>query len=147
GLDGRAESADRAGAVDVAVIRLPRIANFDDFAPLAAERAVRLRYVERADELGEPDLAIVPGTKTTVADLDWLRSSGLAERLVALRERGVPLLGICGGYQMLGRAIHDPHGSESDRQTVAGLGLLPVETTFAITKRTVRVRGEMLACR
>jgi adenosylcobyric acid synthase len=132
-------------ALDVAVIRLPRIANFDEFAPLAAEPAVRLRYVERADVLGRPDLAIVPGTKTTVADLDWLRASGLADHLVGLRMRGVPLLGICGGFQMLGRQIRDPERIESDRQTTDALGLLPIVTTFATTKRTVRVRGELLA--
>jgi adenosylcobyric acid synthase len=128
-------------------VRLPRIANFDEFAPLAAEPAVTLRYVERANDLGEPDLAIIPGTKTTVADLNWLRATGLAARLVTLGERGVPLLGICGGYQMLGLTIRDPHGSESDQPAVEGLGLLPVATTFATSKRTVRVRGEVLANR
>jgi adenosylcobyric acid synthase len=132
-------------AVDIAVIRLPRIANFDEFAPLAAEPAVRLRYVDRADDLGDPDLAIIPGTKTTVADLDWLRETGLADRVVALAGDGVPIMGICGGYQMLGRKIRDPHGSESQKPEVEGLGLLPVDTTFATTKRTVRVRGELLA--
>ena len=134
-------------AVDIAVIRLPRIANFDEFAPLAAEPSVRLRYVERADDLGSPDLAVIPGTKTTVADLEWLRASGLADRLVGLSENGVPLLGICGGYQMLGLKIRDPHGSESSRPETDGLGLVPIETTFATTKRTVRVRGELLASR
>src|SRR5688572_2632004 len=101
-------------AVEIAVIRLPRIANFDEFAPLAAEPAVHLRYVERADELGQPDFVIIPGTKTTVADLEWLRTSGLAEGLIRLVDRGTPIMGICGGYQMLGRTIRDPHGSESD---------------------------------
>jgi adenosylcobyric acid synthase len=136
---------DTAGPpLDIAVVRLPRIANFDEFAPLAAEPAVRLRYVERADDLGRPELAIIPGTKTTVADLDWLRSTGLAERLIGLAASGAPIVGICGGYQMLGRKIHDPHASESDRGTGDSLGLLPVETTFATVKRTVRVRGRLL---
>jgi adenosylcobyric acid synthase len=106
---------------------------------------VHLRYVERPEQLGEPDLAIIPGTKTTIADLDWLRSSGLADRLVSLHQRGVPILGICGGYQMLGRVIRDPERAESDRGEVDGLGLLPVKTTFATSKRTVRVRGVLLA--
>jgi adenosylcobyric acid synthase len=141
-LDGR--SLD---VVEVAVIRLPHIANFDEFGPLAAEREVRLRYVERADDLGQPDLAIIPGTKTTIADLDWLRATGLADAVVGLASAGVPLLGICGGYQMLGLTIRDPHGSESDRREAPGLGLVPIETTFATTKRTVRVRGELLASR
>src|SRR5215212_7556228 len=146
-LDERRDDARSGPVLDIAVVRLPRIANFDEFAPLAAEPTVGLRYVERAVDLGEPDLAIVPGTKTTVADLEWLRATGLAARLAALPARGMPLLGICGGFQMLGLAIHDPHGSESTRATVPGLGLLPVDTTFATTKRTVRVRGEVLASR
>jgi adenosylcobyric acid synthase len=133
--------------VDIAVIRLPRIANFDEFAPLEAEPAVSLRYVEHPDAMGTPDLVIIPGTKTTVADLAWLRTCGLAQRLAELPTSGVPLLGICGGYQMLGRLIHDPDSSESGQKTVQGLGLLPVETTFATVKRTVRVRGQMLASR
>jgi adenosylcobyric acid synthase len=144
GLDAPRPPRGIEALVDVAVVRLPRIANFDEFGPLAAEPSVHLRYVERADDLGLPDLAIIPGTKTTIADLDWLRASGLADRLITLAGSGVPLLGVCGGYQMLGQRILDPHGSESDRQEVDGLGLLPVETTFATTKRTVRVRGEML---
>ena len=146
GLD-EAGSRSQVGTVDLAVVRLPRIANFDEFAPLAAEPSVRLRYVEWADQLGQPDLAIIPGTKTTVADLEWLRQTGLAERLTALVGEGTPLIGICGGYQMLGRAIHDPHATESDRRSAPGLGLLPVETTFATTKRTVRVKGTLLATR
>jgi adenosylcobyric acid synthase len=144
-LEGATRAAAETASVDVAVVRLPRIANFDEFAPLAAEPRVRLRYVDRADRLGRPDLAIIPGTKTTVADLEWLRASGIAERLGRLVASGVPLLGICGGYQMLGRSIHDPHGSESDRARTDGLGLLPVETTFATTKRTVRAHGRLLA--
>lgn len=146
GLD-EAASGSQASGLDIAVIRLPRIANFDEFAPLAAEPAVRLRYVERTDQLGQPDLTIIPGTKTTVADLEWLRQTGLADRLTALATAGTPLFGICGGYQILGRAIHDPHAVESGRGTVPGLGLLPVETTFATTKRTVRVQGKLLATR
>ena len=115
-----------AGAVvDVAVIRLPHIANFDEFAPLAAEPGVRLRYVERADEPGTPDLAIIPGTKTTIADLDWLRRVGPRRPPAGIEAARVPILGICGGYQMLGLTIRDPHRSESDRGEVNGLGLLP----------------------
>ncbi|MGE3912693.1 MAG: cobyric acid synthase, partial [Chloroflexota bacterium] len=146
GLEQRgATPARQTDCVDIAVIRLPRIANFDEFAPLAAEPAVFLRYVEQPDRLGQPDLVILPGTKTTVADLEWLRESGLADAVVRLGRAGTPLLGICGGYQMLGRVIRDPHGAESDRSVVDGLGLLPVDTTFATTKRTVRVAGKLLA--
>lgn len=134
-----------AAAIDVAVVRLPHIANFDEFAPLAAEPGVVLRYVERAADLGVPDLAILPGTKTTLADLAWLRATGLADRICALARAGLPLVGICGGYQLLGRRIEDPHGSEEAAGGGAdGLGLLPVETTFDTVKRTVRVRGGLL---
>jgi adenosylcobyric acid synthase len=146
-LDGERRDRDPAAGVGIAVIRLPHIANFDEFRPLSAEPGVRLRYVAKLADLGRPDLAIIPGTKTTIADLDWLRSTGLAARLVELAQAGLPLLGICGGYQMLGTRIHDPDQSESDRGSVDGLGLLPVETTFAMTKRTVRVRGRLLPSR
>ena len=145
--DAGSQTNPSASTIDIAVIRLPRIANFDEFAPLAAEPAVHLRYVDRADQLGQPDLAIIPGTKTTVSDLEWLRRTSLAARLTGLASGGTPIFGICGGYQMLGRAIHDPHGTESDQGNVPGLGLLPVETTFATTKRTVRVQGRLLATR
>jgi adenosylcobyric acid synthase len=131
--------------VDIAVIHLPRIANFDDFAPLQAEPGVSVRYVERASGLGQPDLIILPGTKTTMADLVWLRESGLAKSLQRCAERGVPVIGICGGYQMLGRRIDDPSASESAVPTMEGLELLPVDTVFEPEKRTVQVRGRVLA--
>jgi adenosylcobyric acid synthase len=132
-------------AVNIAVIRLPRIANFDDFGPLQAEPRVRLRYVEHPAQLGTPDLVILPGTKTTMADLAWLRERGFAASLYALAERGVPIIGICGGYQMLGRRIEDPDGNESDVRALDGLGLLPVDTIFEPEKRTVQVQGRLLA--
>jgi adenosylcobyric acid synthase len=131
-------------AIDIAVIRLPHIANFDDFDPLRAEPAVALRYVESPDELGAPDAVILPGTKSTIADLDWLRSTGLAEAVGVASRRGAAVVGICGGYQMLGRIIRDPHDVESRAGDVAGLGLLPVETTFARGKATFRVRARVL---
>ena len=142
GLDG---AAGPPASLDVAVARLPRIANFDDFAPLAAEPVVRLQYVERATQLGRPDLVILPGTKTTIADLEWLRSSGLADAIGALAAGGTPVLGICGGFQMLGRRILDPLGAESPSSEAVGLGLLPIETTFGASKRTFRVRATVLA--
>src|SRR4051794_30171826 len=136
--------ADDEQAVDIAVVRLPRIANFDDFAPLQAEPGVRVRYVESGEALGQPDLAIIPGTKTTMADLAWLRESGLADALCRLAASGTPIVGICGGYQMLGRTILDPNGSESSVPSMLGLGLLPVDTVFEPVKRTVQVRGRVL---
>jgi adenosylcobyric acid synthase len=148
-LDDRAAALDRPEAardrLDIVVVRLPHMSNFDDFDPLRAERDVAVRFVARVGDLGAPDLVILPGTKTTVADLAWLRERGLAERVVALARGGTPLLGICGGYQMLGAAIHDPEAVESDARHAEGLGLLPVETTFAAEKRTVRAAGRLLA--
>mgnify|MGYP000870980496 CR=1 FL=1 len=146
----RPEGAPAAvdAAVDIAVIRLPRIANFDDFDPLAAEPGVRLRYVARPEDLGRPQLIVLPGTKATIADLDMLRRSGLADAVVARHAEGIPVLGICGGFQMLGERIADPLGVEASAGSeVAGLGLLPVATTFAADKTTRRVEGRVASRR
>ncbi len=120
---------------DIAVIKLPRIANFDDFDPLAAEPGVRVRFVQSPEALGRPAALILPGTKHTLADLAWLRATGLADALLGQVQRGTALVGICGGYQMLGRVIRDPAGVEG-RGEAPGLGLLPVEVTFAGEKVT-----------
>jgi adenosylcobyric acid synthase len=144
-LDGRPTGAAAHGkAIDVAVVRLPHIANFDDFVPLEAEPSAGVRYVERADDLGWPDVLILPGTKSTMDDLDWLRRARLAERIVGLAAAGVTVIGICGGFQMLGQRILDPLHVESPLDQAPGLGLLPVETTFAAEKRTVQVEGRVL---
>ncbi len=129
--------------IDIAVIHLPRIANFDDFDPLLAEPGVRLRYVHSLDQFGQPDAVIIPGTKSTVGDLDWLRARGLAEAIQTYTEGGGAVVGICGGYQMLGRAIHDPAQIESRQRHSAGLGLLPIETTFTGEKATYRARAKI----
>jgi adenosylcobyric acid synthase len=144
-LEHRPRSGPLPGKlVDVAIIRLPHVANFDDFAPLEAEPAAGVRYVERADDLGWPDVLVLPGTKSTMDDLAWLRRARLAERVVGLAAAGTPVLGICGGYQMLGASVLDPLHVESAVDEASGLGLLPVETTFAAEKRTVQVRGYAL---
>ncbi len=146
-LDERPRVPDaEARPIDIAVIRLPHISNFDDFDPLPAEADVTLRFVDRVDGLKQPDLVILPGTKTTVADLNFLRKRGLAGRIVALAQAGVPVLGICGGYQMLGGMICDPLGVETAAgDEVEGLGLLPAITTFASEKQTVRAQGRVVA--
>jgi len=131
--------------IDVAVVKLPRIANFDDFEPLAREPRVRVRFVRRAAELGAADLVILPGSKSTIADLAWLRETGFADAIVAAVAQGRPVLGICGGYQMLGERLHDPLGVESTASETAGLGLLPTVTTFASEKTTARVRARVEA--
>ena len=147
--DSLAPSLERTAPhkpLDAAVIRLPRISNFTDFAPLEAHPMIGVRYVRRPGELGGPDLLILPGTKSTMDDLLWLRQSGLETAVQRLAASGTPVLGICGGYQMLGRTLSDPEGTEGDRpQTLRGLGLLPVDTVFETQKVRTRVRGTILA--
>jgi adenosylcobyric acid synthase len=131
--------------VDIAVIRLPHIANFDDFAPLAGEQGVTVRYVSSAATLGQPHAVILPGTKSTVADLLWLREQGLEPALQRVAQAGTVVVGICGGYQMLGRCIKDPCGVESALPEVAGLALLPVETVFEPSKATYQAEARVLS--
>jgi adenosylcobyric acid synthase len=135
------------GEVDIAVIYLSRISNSTDFEPLQQEAGVRLRYVRRTSELGTPDLVILPGTKSTVADLLRLRENGLAAAITRAGRRGTPVLGICGGFQMLGRSLSDPQGVEWQGETCPGLGLLPVETVFEPDKTTHQARAEITAPR
>ncbi|MGW0430999.1 cobyric acid synthase [Micromonospora sp. NPDC003197] len=125
--------------LDVAVVRLPRVSNATDVEALATEPGVRVRLTVEPAELAAADLVVLPGTKSTVDDLDWLRRTGLADAVRAHAAAGRPVLGICGGYQMLGRAIHDE--VESRRGSVAGLGLLPVEITFDKHKTVTRSVG------
>ncbi len=131
-------------AVDIAVIRLPHISNFDDFDPLRAEPGVGVRYVQSVAALGTPHAVVLPGTKNTMADLAWLRSKGLAEPICAMAARGTPVVGICGGYQMMGRVIRDSSQVESDGGEAPGLGLLPVETHFERSKATFQVLSRVL---
>ena len=137
-LGSYADSAD-ADALRVAVIRLPRISNFTDIDALAAEPNVSVRFTTAPVDVADADLVVLPGTRATVADLAWLRERGLAEALTTRAAKGWPVLGICGGYQMLGTAITDD--VESGAGSVAGLGILPVETTFAAHKTLGRPTG------
>jgi adenosylcobyric acid synthase len=142
-----ASLTQRSGAdtfVEIAVVRLPHLANFDEFGALAAEPGVHVRYVAQPSELRAPDLVVLPGTKTTIPDLLWLTERGLANRIRWLAVHGTPVIGICGGYQMLGTAVHDPVGVESDDRTAPGLGLLQVDTELATEKRLVRTGGRVL---
>lgn len=129
-------------SIDVAVVRLPRLSNFTDFDPLCLEPDVSVRFVTSASEIGSPDLAIVPGTKSTVEDLAWLQKTGIAERLELLAGSKATILGICGGYQMLGMSIDDPVESKTGR--VDGLGLLDCTTQFEERKVLAQVSGQAL---
>ncbi len=129
-----------AGTIDIAVVRLPRISNYDDLEPLEHEAGVVVRFVERPEEARGADLVIIPGSKNTTSDLTWLRSTGIAEVIGQRASASEPVLGVCGGCQMLGEKIEDPHGVESQDERVPGLGLLPLRTRFERTKVTAQVR-------
>ncbi len=141
---GTAPDASAPARLDVAVLGLPHIANFTDFAPLAGP-PFHLRYVTDPFRLGNPDLLILPGSKAVRRDLAWLESAGLARAVRAAAARHVPVLGICGGYQMLGAWVRDPLGVEGDPGESAGLGLLPAETRMERGKELSRVSGRNLA--
>ncbi len=126
--------------LDIAVVRLPRISNFTDFSPLESHPALGVRYVERAGQLGEPDLVVLPGTKNTMGDLAWMRQNGLEAAVKKLAAAGTPVLGVCGGYQMLGTALDDPDGVEQGGR-MDGMGLLPCATRFTGQKVRTRVQA------
>lgn len=128
-----------ATELEIAVVRLPRISNYDDFQPLEHEPDVVLRFVEHPSDLAQADLVVLPGTKSTLSDLTFLRESGFAERLLSHVAAGKPLLGICGGCQMLGRRLFDPLRVESQHDAAEGLALLGFDTEFAREKRTTQV--------
>ena len=134
-------------ALDVVVVTLPHISNFDDFDPIARESGVNLRYARYPSQLGNPDLLIIPGTKTTVDDLADLRSTGFAQEIVRLANAGTSVIGVCGGFQMLGTTILDPDGLESTVAVSEGLGLVGVETRFTDNKQTSLIQGEVTAAR
>ena len=136
--------ARRPGAaVSIAVPALPWISNFDDLDPLAAEPGVDLHLVRRGTPLPVCDLVILPGSKATIADLAALRAEGWDTDLRAHHRRGGRILGLCGGYQMLGRTVADPDGVEGPPATVPGLGLLPVDTVLGGDKRLIAVGGTL----
>ena len=125
--------------IDIAVIHLPHISNSTDFEPLQREQGVTVRYIKHAKDMGQPDAIILPGSKSTISDLQHIRNTGIADAIVRSARSGVPVIGICGGFQMLGERIDDPSHTESDCDSVAGLGLLDVVTTFAKRKTTWQV--------
>ena len=134
-LSDRLDAKRAVKPLDIAILRLPHVSNFTDFIPLEQHPLLGVRYVQNPRQLGTPDLLILPGTKNTVDDLLWLRQSGLEAAVLKLAASGTPVLGVCGGYQMLGETLVDPLGTESGTpQTLRGLGLLPTATTFSDQK-------------
>ena len=129
-------------SVSIAVIQLPHISNFTDFDPLEREPGVRVHYIAPTHPLGDHDVVIIPGSKNTIEDLNFLKRNGYVEDIRGLRDRGSTIVGICGGFQMLGKTITDPVSVESTLGSIDGLGLLDMETRFAKKKATFQVEAE-----
>jgi len=128
--------------IDLAVIRLPRISNFTDFAPFERFENVSVRYVEKISDLHDPDMIMLPGTKSTIADLKWLRESGLEAAILKAASAGTPIFGICGGYQMLGRTVSDPEQVEAAGiSEISGMNLLDMDTLFRGEKVQTQTEG------
>lgn len=125
--------------IHIAVIQTPKISNFTDFDALSREPDVNVRFVQKGDLIGDPDLIILPGSKNTTEDLLYLHRSGYAREIREMAEKGVPVIGICGGYQMLGEKVCDPLHVESENDEMEGLGLLPTVTSMQGEKNTYQV--------
>ena len=134
---------DAPSRLAVGVVRLPHISNYTDFLPLDQDSRVALRYLDHRGELTGLDLVILPGTKNTISDLMYLKETGLAEAIQDYARRGGRVLGICGGYQILGKEVRDPLGMEGEPRASMGLGLLPVVTILEGEKTTTQVRAQV----
>ena len=141
-LSDRLTHTGQKGGIDLAVIRLPHISNFTDFNVFERMDGVSLRYVGSAGELGTPDLIFLPGTKNTMDDLTWLRESGMETAVLRCAEQKVPVMGICGGYQMLGELLEDPDGVEHGG-SMRGMGLLHTKTVFSRAKTRTQIQGRV----
>jgi len=138
------KTGDMFSEIDIVVIRLPHISNFTDFDYLARESRVKMRYVALKSDFGNPDVVIIPGSKNTAKDLMWLWSNGFVEKIKMLNKSGVPVIGICGGFQMLGEKLYDPEGLESRHREIEGVGLLPAVTYFGRKKITKQIKAYFL---
>lgn len=144
--DKKVQAKDKINApIKIAVIQTPKISNFTDFDALSKEDDVDLYYVKEGESIGEADLILLPGSKNTTEDMLYLRNSGMEKALNLAHEQNIPIIGICGGYQMLGTKISDPLHTESDNDSVEGLGFLPMETTFVAKKLTSQVQAKCLS--
>lgn len=140
-LSGKLEEHS-GGIIDIAVIRFRKISNFTDFDVFSQYEGVTVRYVSRVDQLKEPDLILLPGTKNTISDLKWLRESGLEAAVKKCVSAGTPVFGVCGGYQMLGQKVSDPEFAEEGGE-IRGMGLLDMETVFHKEKTRTRIKGKI----
>ncbi len=132
-----------SGEIEVVVIKLPHLSNYTDFQVFSLERTIRTRYAERLSEIGNPDLIVLPGTKNTIEDLMYLKTTGIDAYIVRHARAGKAVIGVCGGYQMLANALHDPYHTESQIADMAGLGLLDMDVTFEKEKTTTRVQAQV----
>jgi adenosylcobyric acid synthase len=131
------------GQINIEVLYLPHVSNFTDFDVFETQDDVNLRYVMRGESIGDPDILIIPGSKNTIEDLIYLRNSGLEEQIVRLSRKNKFIVGICGGYQILGNKIHDPYHTESVVAETHGIGLLETNTIFELKKTTTQVKGKI----
>ena len=143
-LSGRLNRREEKELIDVAVIRLPKISNFTDMNSLDRIEGISVRYVDKRGLLKNPDMVVVPGSKNTIKDLIWLRESGIEAEIKKLSQKGTPIIGICGGYQMLGNAIKDPFNAEGGGE-IDGMGLLDINTEFLPEKNQRQTRGRIIS--
>ena len=141
-LSDRLTRTQRGTGLDVAVIHLPHISNFTDFSVFERMDGVSLRYVQKPGMLGSPDLILLPGTKNTMDDLQWMRESGMEALILRQAENKTPVIGICGGFQMLGKVMEDPYGVERGG-SMRGMGLLDTRTVFSEAKTRTQISGRM----
>lgn len=132
---------EQKGLLKIEILYLPHVSNFTDFNIFETQEDVSLRYVMRGQSIGDPDLLIIPGSKNTIEDLIYLRNSGLEEQILRLARKGKNIIGICGGYQILGNKLSDPHFTESAISEINGMGLLDVDTIFELEKTTTQISG------
>lgn len=140
-ISERLHKVVNSGEVDVAVIRLPMLSNYTDYNAFSLEKSITMRYVHDLKDLGNPDLIIIPGSKNTIEDLLYLKSIGMDEAIIRHAKAGKSVIGICGGYQMLANALYDPDKTESNIESISGLGLLDMSVKFEKTKTTTQAKG------
>lgn len=144
-LSERFTRTKQAASIDIAVIKFPRISNFTDFNTLERMEGVSVRFIDRVGDLKDPDMIILPGTKNTMGDLLWMRQNGLESAILKAADKDTIIFGVCGGYQMLGEQLSDPHMVE-DGGEMKGMGLLPIYTVFEKQKTRTRVSGQFEPC-
>ncbi|MFW6269552.1 MAG: cobyric acid synthase, partial [Bacillota bacterium] len=137
---GTTRDVSQEDVIDISVINLPRISNFTDFKSLELEPGVHLNYTREPQQLNKTDLIIIPGTKSTTSDLKFLKKTGLGSRIKSLLKNSTPVIGICGGFQMLGKKLYDPHHTEGCSEEIEGLNIFPLETRFFKKKNTHQVK-------